>query len=101
MFWVVLCHPFLLGGENMNTDYQAQRRKVKAKEIGGICKWYREQEHLTVRELATKAGYLPQTVYAFENGKSNASILLFDCYFNQLQRKHQLQLFDEIKGVLK
>lgn len=85
----------------MNTDFQAQRRKVKAKEIGGLCKWYREQEHLTVRELANKAGYLPQTVYAFENGKSNASILLFDCYFNQLQREHQVELFNEIKGVLK
>ena len=98
---MVLYHPFLLGGEIMNTDYQAQRRKVKAKEIGGLCKWYREKEHLTVRELATKAGYLPQTVYAFENGKSNASILLFDCYFNQLQQKHQVELFNEIKGVLK
>lgn len=85
----------------MNTDYQAQRRKIKAKEIGGLCKWYREKEHLTVRELANKAGYLPQTVYAFENGKSNASILLFDCYFNQLQQEHQKQLFNEIKGVLK
>lgn len=85
----------------MNAGYQAERRKVKAKEIGGMCKYYREKENLTVRHIANYAGYLPQTVYAFENGRSNATILLFDCYFNQLNGKHQLELFNEIKECLK
>lgn len=85
----------------MNTDYQAERRKVKAREIGEMCKYYREKEKITVRQLANRAGYLPQTVYAFENGRSNATILLFDCYFNQLNEQHQQELFNEIKGCLK
>lgn len=84
----------------MNTDYQAERRKEKAIEIGNMCKQYREKEHLSVRQLANKAGYLPQTVYAFENGRSNATILLFDCYFNQLNEHDQLELFNAIKGCL-
>lgn len=85
----------------MNTDYQANRRKVKAREIGQLCKSYREKEKLSVRQLANQVGYLPQTVYAFENGRSNATILLFDCYFNQLNEQNQLGLFNEIKGCLK
>ena len=84
----------------MNTEKQAERRKIKALEIGKICKQYREKENITVRDIANKAGYLPQTVYAFENGRSNATILLFDCYFNQLSRQHQKDLFNEIKVVL-
>jgi len=84
----------------MNTDYQAERRKEKALEIGNMCKQYREKEHLSVRQLANKAGYLPQTVYAFENGRSNATILLFDCYFNQLNERNQLKLFNDIKECL-
>lgn len=85
----------------MNTEYQAKRRQIKAKVIGGLCRSYREKEKITVRELATKAGYLPQTIYAFERGKSNATILLFDCYFNQLNEQHQRELFMKIKGCLK
>ena len=84
----------------MNTEIQAERRKIKALEIGKICKHYREKEKIKVRDIANKAGYLPQTVYAFENGRSNATILLFDCYFNQLSRQHQKELFNAIKGVL-
>lgn len=84
----------------MNTETQAKRRKIKAIEIGRICKHYREKENIKVRDIANKAGYLPQTVYAFENGRSNATILLFDCYFNQLNMKHQKELFNEIKGCL-
>lgn len=84
----------------MNTEKQAERRKIKALEIGKICKQYREKENISVRDIANKAGYLPQTVYAFENGRSNATILLFDCYFNQLSRQHQKDLFNEIKVVL-
>ena len=84
----------------MNTEIQAKRRKTKAIEIGRICKHYREKENISVRDIANKAGYLPQTVYAFENGRSNATILLFDCYFNQLSRQHQKDLFNEIKVVL-
>ena len=84
----------------MNTDYQAERRKEKALEIGNMCKQYREKEHLSVRQLANKAGYLPQTVYAFENGRSNATILLFDCYFNQLNEYDQFELFNAIKECL-
>ena len=84
----------------MNTDYQAERRKQKAIKIGSICKEYREKEHLTVRQLANNAGYLPQTVYAFENGRSNATILLFDCYFKQLNEHNQLELFNDIKECL-
>lgn len=84
----------------MNTEIQAKRRKTKALEIGKICKHYREKENIKVREIANKAGYLPQTVYAFENGHSNATILLFDCYFNQLSRQHQKELFNAIKGCL-
>lgn len=84
----------------MNTETQAERRKTKALEIGRICKQYREKENISVRDIANKAGYLPQTVYAFENGRSNATILLFDCYFNQLSRQHQKDLFNEIKVVL-
>ena len=93
--------PILLGVIFMNADYQATRRKTKASEIGVICKNYREKEHLTVRHIANCAGYLPQTVYAFENGRSNATILSFDCYFNQLNEQHQIELFNEIKGCLK
>lgn len=85
----------------MNTEYQAERRQVKSKEIGSMCKYYREKEKLTVRHIANCAGYLPQTVYAFEKGRSNATILLFDCYFNQLNDQHQKELFNEIKGCLK
>ena len=84
----------------MNTEIQAKRRKTKAIEIGRICKNYREKENISVRDIANRAGYLPQTVYAFENGRSNATILLFDCYFNQLSRQHQKDLFNEIKVVL-
>ena len=84
----------------MNTKDQAERRKTKAFEIGKICKHYREKENIKVRDIANKAGYLPQTVYAFENGRSNATILLFDCYFNQLSIKHQKELFNDIKVVL-
>ena len=84
----------------MNTETQAKRRKTKALEIGKICKRYREKENISVRDIANKAGYLPQTIYAFENGRSNATILLFDCYFNQLSRQHQKDLFNEIKVVL-
>lgn len=84
----------------MNTEIQAKRRKTKALEIGKICKHYREKENIKVRDVANRAGYLPQTVYAFENGRSNATILLFDCYFNQLSRQHQKELFNEIKGCL-
>ena len=84
----------------MNTEIQAKRRKTKAIEIGRICKHYREKENISVRDIANRAGYLPQTVYAFENGRSNATILLFDCYFNQLSRQHQKDLFNEIKVVL-
>ena len=84
----------------MNTEIQAKRRKTKAIEIGRICKHYREKENISVRDIANRAGYLPQTVYAFENGRSNATILLFDCYFNQLSRQHQKDLFTEIKVVL-
>lgn len=84
----------------MNTEKQAERRKIKALEIGKICKQYREKENISVRDIANKAGYLPQTVYAFENGRSNATILLFDCYFNQLNKQHQKDLFNEIKVVL-
>lgn len=85
----------------MNTEYQATRRQIKARVIGGLCRLYREKEKLTVREIANKAGYLPQTIYAFERGKSNATILLFDCYFNQLSEQHQQELFRKIKGCLK
>jgi len=84
----------------MDTADQAKRRKKKASQIGEICKYYREQEKLTVRNIASKAGYLPQTVYAFESGKSNATILLFDCYFSQLNAQHQLDLFKAIKGCV-
>lgn len=84
----------------MDTAYQAQRRKLKAMQIGELCKYYREQEKLPLRQIANKAGYLPQTVYAFESGKSNATILLFDCYFNQLDEQHQQDLYKAIKGVL-
>lgn len=84
----------------MNTKEQADRRKTKAIEIGEMCQLYRKKEKLTVREIASKTGYLPQTVYAFENGRSNASIILFDCYFNQLSKQHQMELFNKIKGVL-
>lgn len=84
----------------MNTETQAKRRKTKAIEIGKMCQFYRKKEKLTVREIASKTGYLPQTVYAFENGRSNATILLFDCYFNQLNRQHQQELFNAIKGCL-
>lgn len=84
----------------MNTETQAKRRKTKSIEIGRICKHYREKENIKVRDIANKAGYLPQTVYAFENGRSNATILLFDCYFNQLSRQHQQELFNDIKVVL-
>ena len=84
----------------MNTKDQAERRKTKALEIGKICKHYREKENIKVRDIANRAGYLPQTVYAFENGRSNATILLFDCYFNQLNRQHQQELFNAIKGCL-
>lgn len=84
----------------MNTKDQAERRKTKALEIGKICKHYREKENIKVRDIANRAGYLPQTVYAFENGRSNATILLFDCYFNQLNRQHQQELFNDIKGCL-
>lgn len=85
----------------MNTETQAKRRKTKALEIGKICKHYREKENIKVRDIANKAGYLPQTVYAFENGRSNATILLFDCYFNQLNTQHQKELFNDIKGLLR
>lgn len=85
----------------MNTEYQAERRKVKSREIGGMCKYYREKENLTVRHIANNIGYLPQTIYAFENGRSNSTILLFDCYFNQLNEQHQRELFNEIKEALK
>lgn len=84
----------------MNTETQAKRRKTKAIEIGKICKRYREKENISVRDIANSVGYLPQTVYAFENGRSNATILLFDCYFNQLSRQHQQELFNAIKGCL-
>ena len=84
----------------MNTETQAKRRKTKAIEIGKMCQFYRKKEKLTVREIASKTGYLPQTVYAFENGRSNATILLFDCYFNQLNRQHQQELSNAIKGCL-
>lgn len=84
----------------MNTREQAERRKTKALEIGEMCKFYRKLEKLSVREIASKTGYLPQTVYAFENGRSNATILLFDCYFNQLNKQHQMELFNRIKGCL-
>lgn len=84
----------------MNTKEQADRRQTKAIEIGKICKHYREKENIKVRDIANRAGYLPQTVYAFENGRSNATILLFDCYFNQLSKQHQKELFNEIKGCL-
>ena len=84
----------------MNTEKQAERRKIKALEIGKICKQYREKENIKIRDIANKAGYLPQTVYAFENGRSNATILLFDCYFNQLNIQHQKELFKAIKVVL-
>lgn len=85
----------------MNADYQATRRQTKAREIGGICKQYREKEKLTVRYIADASGYLPQTIYAFEHGRSNSTILLFDCYFNQLSDQHQRELFNEIKECLK
>lgn len=84
----------------MNTETQAKRRQIKAIEIGKLCKQYRKKENIKVRDIANNAGYLPQTVYAFENGRSNATILLFDCYFNQLSRKHQQELFNDIKVVL-
>lgn len=84
----------------MNTETQAKRRQIKAIEIGKMCKHYRKKENISVREIANKAGYLPQTVYAFENGRSNATILLFDCYFNQLSKQHQMELFNKIKGCL-
>lgn len=84
----------------MNKQEQAERRKTKALEIGKMCQFYRKKEKLTVREIATKKGYLPQTVYAFENGKSNSTILLFDCYFNQLNIQHQKELFNRIMGCL-
>lgn len=84
----------------MNTKEQAERRQIKAIEIGKLCKQYRKKENISVREISNKAGYLPQTVYAFENGRSNATILLFDCYFNQLSRQHQQELFNDIKVVL-
>lgn len=84
----------------MNTETQARRRQIKAIEIGKICKQYRKKENISVRDIANRAGYLPQTVYAFENGRSNATILLFDCYFNQLSRQHQKELFNDIKVVL-
>ena len=84
----------------MNTETQAKRRQLKAIEIGKLCKQYRKKENIKVRDIANRAGYLPQTVYAFENGRSNATILLFDCYFNQLSRKHQQELFNDIKVVL-
>lgn len=84
----------------MNTETQAKRRQTKAIEIGKMCKQYRKIENISVREIANKAGYLPQTVYAFENGRSNATILLFDCYFNQLSKQHQMELFNKIKRCL-
>lgn len=84
----------------MNMIEQSERRKTKALEIGKLCQFYRKKEKLSVREIASKMGYLPQTVYAFENGRSNASIILFDCYFNQLNPKNQTELFNEIKRCL-
>ncbi len=84
----------------MNSEIQARRRKIKAIEIGRICKHYREKENIKIRDIANRAGYLPQTVYAFEQGKSNSTILLFDCYFNQLNRQHQKELFNDIKVCL-
>ena len=84
----------------MDTVYQAKRRKLKASQIGELCKYYREQEKLPLRQISNKAGYLPQTVYAFESGRSNSTILLFDCYFNQLNEQHQLDLYKAIKECL-
>lgn len=84
----------------MNTREQAERRKTKAIQIGELCQFYRKKEKISVREIASKKGYLPQTIYAFEKGRSNASIILFDCYFNQLNSKHQTELFNEIKRCL-
>jgi len=84
----------------MNADFQAERRKKKAIEIGFMCKVYREKEHLSVRQIANKAGYLSQTVYAFERGKSNSTIILFDCYINQLNKQNQLNLIKGIKECL-
>ena len=83
----------------MNVKEQQIRRKLKLLQIGELAKQAREYDKIKIRELSDKTGYTTQLIYAFENGNSSNMVILFDCYFCNLTKDTQKQLYQEIRGV--
>lgn len=44
--------------------------------LGRICKEFRTESGIPVKEIADKCGYTPANVYKFERGESNNALIL-------------------------
>lgn len=77
-------------------DNRKNRKHVLAKRIGGICRQYRVSKNIKVLEVSHETGYSTQLIYQFENGNTNNMIMLFDCYFNILDKENQVKLMNDV-----
>ena len=84
----------------MNKSEQLMRKRVKARQVGRVCKARRMQAKLSIRDIASITGYSTQLIYSFEGGKTTNYLLLFDCYINLLGNVSD-QLIKDIKCLTK
>ena len=77
-------------------DNRKNRKHVLAKRIGDICRQYRVSKNIKVLEVSRETGYSTQLIYQFENGNTNNMIMLFDCYFNILDKENQVKLMNDV-----
>lgn len=84
----------------MNRAEQLMRKRVKARQVGRVCKNRRLQAKLTIRDIASITGYSTQLIYSFEGGKTTNYLILFDCYINLLGNVSD-QLIKDIKCLTK
>lgn len=84
----------------MNSEEQLMRKRVKARQVGRVCKTRRLQAQLSVRDIANETGYSTQLIYSFEAGKTTNYLILFDCYINLLGNLSN-QLIEDIMHLTK
>lgn len=51
--------------------------KEQLKEIGLVCKNYREKNRIKQKEIAKPIGYSPALIQRFEKGEINSAIILY------------------------
>jgi transcriptional regulator with XRE-family HTH domain len=62
---------------------------MQLKELGRICREFRKEQGISVKEIASKCSYTPWNIYKFEQGNiDSASILLVYMFFGlELDRR--------------